>query len=575
MNSGNAPLLLDHMRQQQIGVIEKASVKSGRGVAVARLSKGPLASEVWADIQDGIRKNTSVGYKVGKLKTIEIDNETAKETFRAVKWKPLEASIVSIPADPSVGVGREVADGMTFIVPVEGERQMPDNQNPHQPPAAAQPAPASAVDEAAIRDAAAKEARKGEMARITGIHSVASRAHVDKAIVDKAIADGVSPEQFARAILEDPKVFPALKLPTQSRDEMPDPRIGLSDKEIRNYRLTRAIMAMDPRAPQSREAAAFELECSRAAEQRLGVTAKGLLVPYEILRQEFDIPRKRDLSAGSGEGPELVATNLLVGSFIDLLRNQMVLGRAGARMLSGLVGNVDIPRQTGTVTAEMVAEADDATAGDLTLDQVQLTPKNVSARTGFTRNLLLQSSMDVEALVRSDLAATIALKLDHQCLYGAGSGQEFTGLHEINGIGTVIFAATAPTWAEIVQMESTVGDANAELGALAYIMKPSFRGTLKTTSKDDGSGQFIWDARDAASPVNGYPGQVSNQIDANQIWFGNWSDALIGLWGGLDITVDPYTTAHTGVTRVIAFQSADFAVRHPVSFVVGGSASYY
>ena len=115
----------------------------------------------------------------------------------------------------------------------------------------------------------------------------------------------------------------------------------------------------------------------------------------------------------------------------------------------------------------------------------------------------------------------------------------------------------------IVALETYVNQDNALLGNLAYITDAGTYGGLKTTKKDAGSGEFV------AGPdgrLNGYNTIVSNQATAGNVYFGNWADVLIGMWGGLDITVDPYTASTTGTVRIVALQSVDVAVRHAESF---------
>jgi len=160
----------------------------------------------------------------------------------------------------------------------------------------------------------------------------------------------------------------------------------------------------------------------------------------------------------------------------------------------------------------------------------------------------------------------MAIAIDDACLEGDGNNGKPTGITNTTGINTVsLTSAAAPTWAEMVSLESAVGVDNALLGRLSYIVNPTNYGTLKSTSKDTGSGIFIADG----NGMNGYPIVSSNQLTANNYVFGNFSDLLIGFFAGLDLIVDPYTSSSSGTVRVVALQSVDAAVRNPVSFVVG------
>ena len=199
----------------------------------------------------------------------------------------------------------------------------------------------------------------------------------------------------------------------------------------------------------------------------------------------------------------------------------------------------------------------------MVIGSVTMSPKTVGVHTDVTRQLMLQSSLDVENLIRDDLAKSMAIAIDDGALEGSGSSGNPRGITNTSGINTVsLSSAAAPTFAEMVSIETAVAVDNALVGDLAYIINPTNFGTLKTTAKDSGSGLFVAEN----GQVNGYPVVVSNQLSANNYVFGNFNDLLIGFFGGLDITVDPFTNSTSGTVRIVALQSVDVAVRHAVSF---------
>jgi HK97 family phage major capsid protein len=196
-----------------------------------------------------------------------------------------------------------------------------------------------------------------------------------------------------------------------------------------------------------------------------------------------------------------------------------------------------------------------------------MTPKTVGAFTEISRRLLLQSSVHVEALVRRDLATVIALAIDGVALNGSADTDAPDGLKDYAAtINAVDFTtASAPTFAEIVAMESAIAADDADVDSMSYIFNATMRGYLKTTPRVSGYPSFIMEG----GQVNGYASLVSNQAAAGEVWLGNWADFVLGMWSGLDLTVDPYTAATTGAVRVIAFQDVDFAIRHAESFCYG------
>lgn len=353
---------------------------------------------------------------------------------------------------------------------------------------------------------------------------------------------------------------------------MADPNIGMSPQDIRQYSLVRAINGM---VTGDWRNARLEMEASEAVAKRTGLTPQGLFVPYDWM---VGSQEQRDLVKGtSTAGGHTVATNLLAQNFIDLLRNRMVLQQAGITVLSGLVGDIAIPRQTGGATAYWVAESGAPTESQQAFDQVTMSPKTLGAFTDMSRKLLKQSSLDVEAFVRQDLAAVTGLEIDRAGLHGSGSSNQPTGVAATSGIGSVAGGTNglAPTRTHLVNLETEVAQDNADVGNLAYITNTKVRGKLKLTEVASNTG--IWTWQDGPTPLNGYRALVSNQVSSaltkgsssgvcSAIFFGNWRDLLMGMWGGLDLMVDPYTASTTGTVRVIVLQDVDIAVRHPESF---------
>jgi HK97 family phage major capsid protein/HK97 family phage prohead protease len=528
LNDG-APLLFNHNPDRVIGVVERAYIDGNkrRGYARVRFSRNSFAQEILSDVKDGVLRNVSFGYSIDKME------ERGSGDFVATAWSPYEISVVSVPADPGVGIGRSLEDD-TAASAAPTPDPIPSMEN-------------TTPDLAVVR----AEAAEAERARISDITSLCTK-HGMEDLGRQMVESGRSIDE-ARAAVLDKLNIPQETVTMQAAD------IGLSEKESRSFSFLRAINYLsNPTDRSAREAAAFEIEASEAAAAKLGRQSRGITIPQDVLR--------RDLNVGTASaGGNLVATDLDAGSFIDLLRNASALDQAGATVLTGLTGNVAIPRQSGAATAYWVAESGSPTESQQTVDQVSLVPRTVAAYTDFSRRLMIQSSIDVENMVRSDLASVIALKIDAAGLYGTGSNSEPLGLKNTTGIGTEDFAAAAPTFAEVVALESDVATANALLGTPVYLMNAAMRGNLKTTKKDAGSGIFIMENGE----VNGYRGVLSNQVASGDLWFGNFADLIIGYFSGLDLMVDPYTHSTSGTVRVVAMQDCDIAIRHPESFSRG------
>ena len=531
ISSGRAPLLLDHDMTKQIGVIEefKLDETAKRTIAVVRFGKSALAREVFEDVKDGIRMNISVGYRIDKLERYSDDDKV----YYKAKWTPMEVSSVSVPADQSrlVGVGRsedKQNKQTTKVKIMENEKQDIN------------------LDE--VRSQTVAEAKAEFKRNSKEIIDLAVK-HNKRDLADKAIADGISVEEFRGVLLENISNDVPLETPSE---------IGMTKEEVKRFSLVKAIRALaNPSDRKAQADAEFEFECSEAAAREYGKDAQGIMLPADVLKNW-----KRDIN--SSDDSTLIAQDYKGGDFIDVLRNSSSVMQAGATMLRGLQGNVVIPKKTAASSGGWIAtEGNAASESEFTSGSVTMSPKVVGAFTDATRLLLQQSSLDVENLIRDDLTQAIATSIDLGALAGSGSSGQPTGIANTSGINTTTFAAANPTWAEIVAMESAVANDNALVGSLGYICRPADYGTLKTTEKASGTAQFV------VSPdgsMNGYNVIRSNQVTSGDFYFGNFADLLIGMYGGLDITVDPYALSTSGGVRIVALQTVDVAVRHAVSF---------
>lgn len=412
---------------------------------------------------------------------------------------------------------------------------------------------APSVDVAAIT----AEARQNETARVRNLVAL-GKQHAMEAQAEAAVEAGRSVDQFRAEVL-DALAKRATEKPAA------ESTIGMSQREVGQFSMLKLVRAL---ATNDWSQAGFERECSQAFEQKSGKTAKGAFIPPDVLID----PRyhRRDLATNVGNaGGYLVAETLQAGSFIDLLRNTSVAMRMGARVLNGLVGDADIPKQTGGATAYWINEGGALTESQQTLGQIRLTPKTVGCFTDMTRRMMLQSSIDVENFIRSDFAAQIALAIDAAALNGSGVNGQPLGIIGTTGVGTeALGAANAPTWADIVNMETAVSTDNALVGTLGYVSTATITGFMKQTERTSGNGIYILDG----ATLNGYPYMMSNNVPAKYILFGNWADLIIATWSGLDVTVDTTTLGTSGGTRIIAFQDIDIAIRHAESFCVGYTA---
>lgn len=550
------PLLFNHDTDQPIGRLEDVQIRAdGKLGAVMRFSKNARAQEVYQDVMDGILTDTSIGYRINSW-TVTRGEGDAVDTYTADSWTPMEGSIVPVPADHTVGMGRGASSDAHPVVstanPAQAEESKMAEENTAAPVAGVR---ASSAEVGMPRDLEVRLI--GQVAETLKMGS-----ELPRWISTGASLEDVRKEAEAKSIRDAQAVTPA-------------GHIDLTPKEAESYNISRAIMSIATGSWNTK--GGLEREISDSIAKATGKESRGLYIPLS-LSQRAAITG--NIVATSSLGGAAVQTTLQ--PLIEILRNRLVAQKLGARFLTGLTDTISFPRQlvanTMTYTGENPTAANSLTA--LTLNNLTMSPKTGMVSTAFSRQVLVQSSPDINSLVMEDIANVIALGIDSAVFNGTGSNSQPTGVRGTSGIGnrTLGSAGAALAWADLVGLETDVAAANADLGSLAYVTNATVRGKLKTTLKSTTAGSsFLWDGG-IEGQINGYRAFASNQLPSNltqgtstticsSIIFGNWNEALLGVWGSaVDLVVDPYTLAGQNMIAVTGITMFDVGVRHAVSF---------
>jgi len=547
------PFLDSHNTREQHGILEEVTVDGDRKLrAMLRMSKSARAQEIRQDILDHIRKKVSIAYSIER-QVLESTTGTMKR-YRVTRWTPYEGSTVAIPADYSVGINRS-ADGAA--VPF---RILPGSEPPR---VGKEKVMANETDTAQVAD----QARTAERTRVNEIRKLGTRFTVAEEKVEAWVTGGASPDQVAREILleRQAELDNKIQNPTTAALDLPE-------RENKPFSIGRALVAM---ATGNWANAGYERAISMAVAKKLQRESSGILIPNNVRLAGLRMPglqQRTVLSvAGSTTGADMVFTE--AGPFIDVLRNLSVVLRMGTPLLSGLQGNLALPKQLTPGTAAKVAEnpGSDFSESNMTLDQVNWTPKNLASTQAYSKQLLAQSVEAIDQLVINDILAVISLLFDYKCLHGPGSG-DITGLYGITGVNSVAMGG-AITFPGVVAMESAVEADNAAVGTMGYVTTPEIKGRAKSTQMFAGSnGVPLWTGG-VDGEMNGYRALASNQVSKtlesstkHGLLFGAWSSALAADWGAIDLTVDMFTRARQGLVNVTGLYLADFNTRYPEAF---------
>lgn len=591
-------LLWNHNTNTPVGRLTNLRADGGKLKAEMRFSQIPAGREKKTLVDEGMRE-MSIGYSIERY---ECTPGTAglPDEYRATSWTPLEGSLVSVPADHTVGVGRGQEADPQFPVLVR-------SKSPPAAPASPEVRVMDRPDPAADPTAATKTVPI-EIARLARQHGMADKT-------SEWLEKGLTLEQVREAILAAKATDPKTVTRTSSTTG-----IDLPEKEAKEYSYSRAILAAVEMAEGKRNVKCLELEVSETLERGMPNNYKrrgGLFIPTSLRAQglvsqvgtvgsgvtpavraaiEQALTRAGTIDSQTANAIKEVVFTEYGGELINILRNLALVVRMGARVLTGLSSPIAFPRQTQDVTATWVPENPGVDVADTNVktDLVTITPRTLQAATKYSRQLLIQSSVDVEAMVRESIAAAHALAYDLAAIHGTGTNNQPLGLYNQPLVLTVDFSNAAfgdgadhLAWTGVVEMERVVAAANALLGNLGFLTTASIGARGKTTLKFPAAaiaqGGPIWEGTLLEGEMDGVRAMTTNQVSKtlgangapsggtfHGLIFGNWTDLIIGQFGGaMEMIVDPYTLKKQGLIEVASFQMADVAVRHPVSFSVG------
>ncbi len=519
-----APVLLNHDTGLQPGVVRSWRVDpDGFCRAGIQFSKSTLGQEIRQDVLDGIRSNISVGYSIE-----EISEETRSgvDVVTAEAWTPYEISIVAVPADFTVGVGRSLPVDTPPINMSETTTAPPIVQAARQKP---------------------------DPSKIYQIADMQIFREVDKLheLTRQAVETGTSESAFRKML--------TLTLEGQRCDKVRTAHVEMAE-HVDGISLVRSLQSI------MRNEKSDEIEASRELARRSGVQLQSGNSVYLPFKRAVATPLQATSFAAGGA---LVPQQYLPSEFIEYFRNMSVTAGLPIRMLSGLSGSVTIPEQTGITAVSWGGENVAPTETEPSFGAKTMAPKQMTVNSLVSRQLLMQGTPDAEVVTRADQNAVMLLAMDLAILAGTGGNQP-TGIWNTTGVQTVTFGATA-TYAKLLEFEADLATSNVPLENIAWAVPPSVRQKWKALSKATATWSPFWDD---AQQVIGYATRTSNQISlangmiAGGVLYGNWAEVFCGLWGnGIEVFLDPYSLQDKQQIRLTSVAYMDSCLRHPVAFV--------
>lgn len=567
------PLFVNHRAREitsLVGRIVNLKLVNKRLVGDLKFSEAnPEAAMVRGMVDEGTLTDMSISAEPIKVQRTEGANGET-ETVKWLRWRPLEASVVGIGADQSIGIGR----GSKQSADAEGV-VMTDEEK------AAAEAKAKVERDALARVEAGKQqhdgafAERAEKERIATIRKLGQSNAVSEDIVQAWISRGASFDQIADDIL---KIHAERAKAGSGNNSISG--LDLTDKQKKQYSLCRAILAANT---ENWKEAGFELECHTAISERLNrIPEKGhFFVPQDIQRRQNEVDvfalaqrmglpyLTRDLNTvDGGAGGFLVGTRVM--GLDEIMRNVSVLLRMGATSLPGLRENVTIPRQSAAATAEWITtETGSPAESQQAFVQLALAPKTASAYTEFGRKLLMQASVGVEGMVSSDLGAVLGLAVDLAGLSGTGASGQPLGIDNVTGIGSV--TGTSLDYADALEFQTDVAGGNINPTRGGYVTTHAVAALMMQRVKFTSTASPLWEGNVWQGQMCGFPALASNQVATAVMYFGDWVKLVVAEWGTLEIDTNPYANFPAGIIGVRGIISVDIGVRYPAGFSRAGS----
>ncbi|EBZ7205051.1 major capsid protein [Salmonella enterica subsp. enterica] len=594
--NNNAPLLFNHNFDNHIGVVCDARIDADNvGRALVKFSKhGTLANDIRNKVIEGTMEKISVGYDI---KEYHIDY--TKGQLIVTKWSPFELSVVSVPADDSVGLNRslntitvnlgakrdmtkeqieeikeEQESAQVEETPVEEnkepkveetqERQVEENEeNENLEDGKDAEHPESVDDDSStVREEEVKEEREAAPVEEEKTEEVAERSEEDEEEI-RAIARelNIDDEELKRALAiknMTPEAFRTKALNNITNVQRNNEQIKDSKME-KTFDLNNVIRSLVDGAALGANEAEYSAMAAGAAMQR-GRAARGgsVFVPAAAMRAAAAGNTKADLTAITDE-------KLLTESYIEMLLPASCLGRLGVTVLSGLNSPIAVPKMTASSVEAFgfVDENGSAPESKATFANVKMSPKTFAGGNPISRASIKQVP-GIATLITDHINKAVRIKLEQLILSDKDNTRGPAGLVKQLVDGGRVTKKAAFSYKDFLKEIAALTDAGVPAQSIKFAMSGATAAELESTLKDNGvSGYIIENGK-----LAGYDVVTSGVIPADHIVLGDFSGIMIGEWGGLELDMDDTTYRAQSAIVPRIWVDLDFTVVQPEALKV-------
>ncbi len=560
LEQGVVPLLDNHNRfggaEGVRGVVSDYNTENGQLNATVRFSKREESQAIADDVEDGILKGFSLGYRVHEYTPDGTTGENGLPNYVATRWEPLELSAAPIPADPR-STARSIDDVKNKHT-AHVIRKIEETPTPAPKPKKETPQQREvATNKHTMKNSTElKKLREDKTRLLQSLNDQAERSEADETRMDELAAEIATLGTQIEAREQREAVLAATAAPAPTGDG--------ERKEInaavRAADFGRAFASLHD--GKELKGAIGEINAEGQRHSKEGGGSNVLSYPTAWLGRAGGAD---DFQAGSGDGSGFVPTE--VPAFIQALMAPTVMETAGVTVLNGLVGTVQFPRESVAASATAEGEVDADAGSGLEIDQWQMSPKRYSSNTKYSKQLLLQSPLAAEQIIGDALRRGMNRKLNTDMFTGAAGGASITGLFNYTGINEPITTDSTDYEAIAAALRKSILANHGDVTTAKMILSPTSDELFGSAANVTGVDALIRDGRIKGMEFMATPYVADATADIRgRVVAGNFDNILMGNYGSLDFVIDPFTSAGTAQIIIHLNRWVDMLVQNPDGF---------